>query len=33
MDKFRFEDLKIWQYGIEISEILFDVADDLDAQV
>jgi hypothetical protein len=30
MDKYRFEDLKIWQVGIEISDVLFDVADDLE---
>ena len=30
MAKFRFQDLKIWQLAIEITNELFDVADDLD---
>ncbi|MEJ2727538.1 MAG: four helix bundle protein [Deltaproteobacteria bacterium] len=28
--KFRFQDLKIWQAAIEISDELFDIADDLE---
>lgn len=28
--KFRFEDLKIWQFAIEISDELFDIADSLE---
>jgi four helix bundle protein len=28
--KFRFQDLKIWQLAIEISDELFDLADDLE---
>ena len=30
MAKFRFQDLEIWQMAIEISDELFDIADDLD---
>jgi hypothetical protein len=28
--KFRFQDLKIWQLAIEISDDLFDLANDLE---
>ena len=30
MAKFRFQDLKIWQFAIEIADELFDIADDLE---
>jgi len=30
MVKFRFQDLEIWQMAIEIADVLFDIADDLD---
>jgi four helix bundle protein len=30
--KFRFEDLEIWQLAIEIAELLFDVADELETK-
>src|SRR4030043_2836 len=30
MAKFRFQDLEIWQIAIEIADILFDIADDLE---
>ena len=30
MVKFRFQDLKIWQLSIEIADVLFDIADDLE---
>ena len=30
MIKFRFQDLEIWQLAIEISDELFDIADDLE---
>jgi len=29
MSKFRFQDLEIWQMSIEISDKLFDIADEL----
>lgn len=32
MSDFRFEDLKIWQFAIEISNSLFDIADGLEKQ-
>lgn len=28
--KFRFEDLEIWQLAVEIAEVLFDIANELD---
>ncbi|TET66834.1 MAG: four helix bundle protein [Candidatus Aminicenantes bacterium] len=28
--KFRFEDLEIWQLSVEIAEILFNIADELE---
>jgi four helix bundle protein len=28
--KFRFEDLEIWKLAVEIAEMLFDIADELD---
>ena len=28
--KFRFEDLEIWELAIEIAEILFNIADELE---
>ena len=30
--KFRFEDLEIWRLAIEIADVLFDVADELEAK-
>jgi len=30
--KFRFEDLEIWRLAIEIADVLFDLADELEAQ-
>jgi four helix bundle protein len=30
--KFRFEDLEIWRLAIEVAELLFGVADELEAQ-
>jgi four helix bundle protein len=30
--KFRFEDLEIWRMAIEVAELLFDVADELEAK-
>lgn len=30
--KFRFEDLEIWQMAIEVADLLFDVADELEAK-
>jgi four helix bundle protein len=30
MVKFRFQDLKIWQLSIEIADVLFDIADELE---
>lgn len=30
--KFRFEDLEIWQLAIEVADLLFDVADELEAK-
>lgn len=30
MVKFRFQDLKIWQLAIEIADVLFDIADELE---
>ena len=30
MAKFRFQDLRIWQFAIEIADELFDIADDLE---
>ena len=30
MAKFRFQDLRIWQFAIEIADQLFDIADDLE---
>lgn len=30
MAKFRFQDLKVWQLAIKITEELFDIADDLE---
>ena len=32
MAKFRFQDLKIWQFAIQISNELFDIADELEAK-
>ena len=32
MSDFRFEELKIWQFSIEISDLLFDIADNLGKQ-
>lgn len=32
MAKFRFQDLEIWKLSIEISNELFDIADELDTQ-
>ena len=32
MAKFRFQDLKIWQLAISISDELFDIADELEKQ-
>lgn len=28
--KFRFQDLQIWQFAIELSDVLLDIADDLE---
>ena len=33
MVKFRFQDLEIWQMAIEITDRLFDIADDLDKKL
>ncbi len=30
--KFRFEDLEIWRMAIEVADLLFDVADELEAK-
>ena len=30
--KFRFEDLEIWRLAIEVADLLFDVADELEAK-
>jgi four helix bundle protein len=30
--KFRFQDLEIWQLAIEIADLLFDIADELEAR-
>ncbi len=30
MVKFRFQDLRIWQLAIEIADVLFDIADELE---
>jgi hypothetical protein len=30
--KFRFEDLEIWRIAIELAELLFDVADELETK-
>ncbi len=30
MAKFRFQDLRIWQFAIELADELFDIADDLE---
>ena len=32
MAQFRFQDLKIWQFAIEIADELFDIADDLEGR-
>ncbi|MDD5009214.1 MAG: four helix bundle protein [Syntrophorhabdaceae bacterium] len=32
MTKFRFQDLEIWQEAIEIGNILFDIADNLEGK-
>ncbi|HDP16398.1 MAG TPA: four helix bundle protein [Candidatus Omnitrophica bacterium] len=32
MAKFRFQDLQIWKFSIEIAEELFDIADDLESK-
>jgi hypothetical protein len=30
MVKFRFQDLRIWQLAIELADVLFDIADELE---